>query len=332
MPLIGIIRGVGEGYIATGYIIKLIKALNRRFRSKIQFEEIPCGDYVEHGAELPPNALDALREYDCILTGDFCSPSNRVDYTKEDIALLLSANTEYTHISGFEVDVCIASYFDGGYKMREGGQTKEGCIETRVCPAFSLSNIVKNVTRLCEKRRRRLAFVKDSDNEYCADMFHRAFESFALPLSNFKIVKYSSRDLCRDILYDASVFDVIFSSSAFSEAVLGAFEFILKDKFAYYKRYNSEKTVYALTALQANSACGDYVPSLYSYIIALSDLLKDEFNMQKEASHLRRALEEAMKVASYETGEAFIEAVINSLQKPITTKYSKAAPISRYIK
>ncbi len=332
MPLIGIVRGVGEGYVATGYIIKLIKALNRRFRSKIQFEEIPCGSYELHGAELPDGIGSLLYKYDCILIGDFHSPSNNVYYTQSDIAHLLSANTEYTYISAFDTDLCIASYFDGGFKMREGSRTVEGCMETRVCSAFTMSNIVKNVTRLCEKRRRRLSFVKDSDNEYCADMFYRTFESFALPLSNFQIVKYTPREICRDLLYDMTYFDVIFSSTAFSETVLGIFEYKLKDKFAFYRRYNGEKPIYAVRATGANSHYQDYVPSLGSYIIAFTDLIKYEFNMTKEAAHLCRALEEASTVSSFEEGDKFVAAVIEALQKPVTTKYSKTAPKSRYIK
>lgn len=337
MPEIGIIRGFGEGYIATKYIIKLIKALNKRFRSHIKYAEIPCGSCIDHGTSLSPEALRELNNYDCIYIGDFYSQSNPVDYEAKDIAYALSANIEYTHVSGIreksDVDVCIAAYFDGGSKMREVSQTGEGCTETRVCSAYVISNIVKNVSRYCEKRRRRLAFVTDDDNGYCAAMFLRAFESFVFPLSNFKLTEYTSREICRDILYDPSVFDVIFSSPAFSQTVPGAFEFIMKDNFTFYKRYNSEKTVYSLHALQANSACGDYLPSLYSYIEAFCDMLNNEFNMQKEAAHLRRATEEAINLgASCDEGEKFLNAVIAALYNPVTTKYSKEPVVSRYIK
>ena len=149
MPKVGIIRGFGEGYNATFYIEKLIKALNKRFRSHIVIEEVPCGDYVEHGPEISEDCLKILRECDSVFVGDFKSNANPVEFTVNDIAVMLMANIEYTHISGFDscsdIDVCIASYFDGGYRLREGEQSAAGCSEIRVCSAFAAKNLC------CEK-------------------------------------------------------------------------------------------------------------------------------------------------------------------------------------
>ena len=337
MPLIGIVRGFGEGYIATEYIVKLIKALNRRFRSSIRYELLECGDYITHGAELSDKAINQMKECDCIFISDFESKHNRVEYTSSDIAYALCANVEYTHISGFdkyaELDLCIASYFDGGFKMRDGSNTIQGCTETRVCSTFAISNVVKEVSRKCEARRRRLAFVKDFDNEYCADFFRQFFKQFVLPLSNFQFIEFSPRELCNNILVAPLDFDTVFASRTFSDTIQGIAEYLTKDKFTCYKCYNSEKTVYALHSVQSNSACGEYVPSIYSYISALCDLLKKEFNMQKEAAHLRRAVDAALaKGADCNTAESFVEEVINSLSLPVTTKYSKRPPAVRYIK
>lgn len=337
MPQIGIVRGFGEGYNATYYIIKLIKALNKRFRSGIYFDEIPCGDYLEHGSTLSHSTLCELKKYDCIFIGDFKSQANPVEYSELDIATAMLATLEYTHVSGFgdasDIDSCIVSYFDGGAKMREVNKSADGCMETKVCSAFSISNAVKNVSRFCENRRRRLALVTDDSNEYCMDMFYNSFKSFVFPLSNFKLVKYTPRELCRDVLKDASIFDVIFSSCAFSEAVLGAFEFVLNDKFTYYKRYVGERNIYSINALQTNSACENYIPSLYSYIIAFCDMLKMEFNLEKEATWLRKAMEEAVSQGyTFEDAERFINSVIENLQQTVTTKFSKVTPIQKYIK
>lgn len=332
MPSLGIIRGFGEGYIATSCIIRLIKALNRRFRSHIAYEEIACGDYIEHGGQIPEGIMEQLKEYDCILSGDFASGANPVNYTEIDIAYALSSNIEYTYVSMADTDICIASYFDGGFKMREGKNTREGSFETRVCSAYTALNIVKDVTRLCGERRRRLALVTDADNEYCADMFSKGFENFVMPMSNFKMVKYSSAEICHDILCDIAAFDVIFASRAFTDAMLGAFRFLMKDKYASFKKYNSEKPFYAVKAAEANSESSDYIPSLYSYIAAFSELLKAEFNLKKEASCLTKALEDAIECTSFESGEEFTDKVIELLQRPVKTKYSKAPQKSRYIK
>ncbi|MBQ6794583.1 MAG: hypothetical protein IJO83_00395 [Clostridia bacterium] len=332
MPSLGIIRGFGEGYIVTGCIIRLIKAINKRFRSHITYEEIPCGNYIEHGREIPEEIAENIKEYDCILSGDFASDTNPISYTEGDIAYALSANIEYTYVSMADTDICIASYFDGGFKMRDGKNTREGSSETRVCSAYTALNIVKDVSRLAEKRRRRLAFVTDADNEYCADMFSNSFESFTMPMSNFKMVKYTSGEICHDILCDIAAFDVIFASKAFTETTLGVFRFLMKDKYASFKKYNSEKPFYTVKAAETNSASGDYTPSLYSYITAFSELLKAEFNMEKEAVSLQRALLDAMEFASFESGEEFTDKVIELLQRPVKTKYSKAPEKSRYIK
>lgn len=337
MPLIGIIRGFGEGYAATGYIIKLIKAINRRFRSKIRFEEVPLGDCVEYGSSLTNEAISLMQGYDCIYIGDIYSPSNPVDYTYKNIAYALSNNIEYTCISGFnnhcEIDVSIASYFDGGTNLRESTTNADGSVETRICSSYSITNIVKNVSRACENSRRRLAFVKDGDNEYCADAFYKSFERFVLPLSNFRLLKFTLRDICREMLFDPGQFDFIFASPSFSEMAIGIYEFVMKDGFAFYNKYKNEKAVYALRSLQTNSACGDYTPSLCSYIIAFCDMLKNEFHMEKEAGHVRKAIDYAIASGvCCETGEAFISAVIEELNRPVTTKYSKSAPKSRYIR
>lgn len=337
MPLIGIVQGFGEGCIATGYIIKLIKALNRRFRSSIRYEILDCGDYITHGAALSDKVMNRIKECDCILISDFESLHNPVEYTSSDIAYALSANIEYTYISGFDkyadFDLCVASYFDGGFKMRDGSNTTQGCTETKVCSTFAISNVVKEVSRKCETRRRRLAFVKDFDNEYCAGFFRHFFKQFVLPLSNFQFVEFSPRELCNNLLIAPSDFDMIFASRTFSDTIQGIAEYLMKDKFACYKCYNSEKTVYALHSVQSNSACGEYVPSLYSYIASLCDLLKNEFNMQKEAVHLRKAVDVALGVnTDCNTAESFTRAVISALSLPVTTKYSKKPATVRYIK
>ena len=336
MPSVGIVRGFGEGYIATGYVIKLIKALNRRFRSKITFEELVCGDYIKHGSSLSFDVIKQMGNYDTIYMGDMYSVSNPLEYTFSDIAYSLGDNIQYTCVSGFDkwsgTDIAIASYFDGGARMRETSDNRDGCVETRVCSSFAMKNIAKHVIRHCETRRRRLAFVKDGDIEYCANGFYRAFENFALPLSNFKLIRFTPRDICREMMYAPRDFDVIFASDSFSEAVLGMFEFMMKESFAFYYHFGSDVPVYALRATGANSASGDYTPSLCSYIIALSDMLKNEFDMAKEAAQLRLAIDYAVENgATSDKGEEFVSMVIEGLRKDVTTKYSKRPP-SRYIR
>lgn len=335
MPTIGIVRGFGEGYIATGYIIKLIKALNQRFRSKIIIKEIPAGDYIKYGYTLSEEAFSAMKECDCIYIGDMYSRANPLDYTYQDIAASLSNNIEYTHICGINnnasIKIELASYFDGGFHLREGEHTINGCTETRVCSTYCIMNIVKNITHRCEKGRRRLCFVKDGDNEYCANEFMRNFESFTSPLSNFQFLTYTIRDIVREMLFAPGQFGTVFASCTFAETALGIYASLLGDDFTFYNKYESEKSTYALRSSKVNSYDENYVSTLCSYIAALGDMLSDDLGLNKESSQLFLAMENAMnRGVSYKESSAFINTIIEELQAPVK-KYSKKQPESRYI-
>lgn len=337
MPMIGIVPGFGEGEAATECITKLIKALNRRFRSSIRFELLDCGDYILYGSTLTDAVLNKMKQCDCIFVSDFESKHNRVEFTKSDIAYALSANVEYLYVEGFnefaEINLCVASFFDGGFRMRDGITTTEGCEETRVCSAFTMSNIAKEVSRKCEARRRRLAFVKDSENEYCADCFRRFFQQFTLPLSNFQFVEFTPREFSKSFLDYQTAFDTIFASKTFADTIEGVAEFLMKESYAGYRHYNSEIPVYTVSSVQSNSACGEYIPSICSYIAALSGLLKNEFNMEKEAVQLRKAVDITLsKAIDFQNSANFVNAIIDALNAPVTTKYSRKPINSRYIK
>lgn len=338
MPCIGIIRGFGEGFNATGFVIKLIKALKKRFKTKITYEEIPIGDYMKFGHSLKSNVLSDMRRYDAVFCGDFISRANPVDYTVDDIALALDNNIEYTYISGLgdngATDCVIAAYFDGGTLLRENERNIDGCTETRICSHYSAQSIVKSVSRVCENRRRRLAFAEDSDNEYCAGMFYKKFEDFTLPMTNFHLLKFSLSDIAYEIIYDGTQFDVIFASRAFSEYAYGTYRALLKDNFTSYTKFANQRCLYYVKSLFSNSAAFQSAPSICSYIIALCDMLKNEFSLLKEADHLRNALEKVVETgaSTLETAE-FIDKIITELEKPVSTKHSKAVDrTKKYIK
>lgn len=335
MPYIGIIRGVGEGYYATGYIIKIIKALNRRFRSKIKFEEVNLGDYTRHGCELDRNEITKIRSCDAVFSGDM-QGINPIDYSIADIAMMLDNCIEYTCISGLSdygnVNVNVASYFDGGTRLRYNVTNVDGCSETRICSTHTAMGIVRHVSRECENRRRRLAFVSDADNEYCANLFYKKFEDFTLPLPNFHMIKFSTADIAYEVLFDPAQFDMIFASKSFSDYAWGMYRSRLDEHFVAYTRYAKSKSVYYVKGLYSNLASADEIPSMCSYIIALSDMLKIEFNMNKEAEHLRLALDAVIKTGkSVLETESFIQAVIDELKRPVERKHSKSIKGKRYI-
>ncbi len=336
MPLIGIIRGFGEGYYATGYIIKIIKALNKRFRSKIKLEEIALGNYMYHGAQINDEEIIKMRACDAVFAGDIYG-DNPIDYSINDISMALDNSIEYTCISGLldygNVDVNIASYFDGGTKLRYNTRDADGSSETRICSTHTAMNIVKHVSRTCENRRRRLSIVFDADNEYCQTLFYRKFEDFTLPLPNFHMIKYSTEEITYEMLSNPKEFDTIFASKSFMEYARGIYHFVLKDSFTAYTKYAKGKSVYYVKSLYSNSAAMDEALSICSYIVALSDMLKNEFSMNKEAEHLRFALDAVLKAGkSVSETKSFVASLIEELDKPVERRHSKATKRNKYIK
>lgn len=336
MPLVGIVRGFGEGEVATGYIIKLTKALRKRFGTKIQLEEIAVGNCGEYGCDLKSDEIGRMRKCDCIFAGDMSHNANPIDFTIEDIAMSLDNNIEYTCIQGIDkmahVNMHIASYFDGGFSLREGIREVHGCTETRVCSTFSAKNIVKSVSDKCGERRRRLSFVKDGDNEYCAKLFYDKFCDYTMPLSNYHLLKFNIRDITYEIINNPGQFDTIFASKTFGEYVKGLCLCEMKEEFTAYRKFAEQINVYSVDAVEDNSPTKDYTPSLSSYIVAFADMLRDEFSMDKEATALNFAIRGVYerKISPY-NGEEFISAIIEELQKPLKGVYSKK-PANRIYK
>lgn len=335
MSEIGIIRGYGEGWVATGYIIKLIKMLNRRFRSNIRYVELPIGDCVEYGCNLTKENVEAMRQCDCIFVGDFQSKANVLNYSVNDIAISLSNDTKYTVISGCKeyssVNIHLVNYFDGGFLLREGEKTPDGAHEVRVCSMYSAKNIARAVCRVCETRRRRLVFVSDGDNEYCSEMFAKKFDAFAAPLSNFHFMTSKTEDIIRELMHNPAQFDTIFASDTFCEITRGIFKAKMGKNVTVYNKFLRNKPVFALRAHESNSQCGSYVPSLYSYITAFADMLSEVFGMEKEATVLKRAMDETILYNDNFDAENIMEQIHNLINKPLKTKFSKKDTKTRYI-
>ncbi|MBQ8003306.1 MAG: hypothetical protein IJ297_07690, partial [Clostridia bacterium] len=200
---------------------------------------------------------------------------------------------------------------------------KNGVCETRVCSTYSAVNIVKAVIKTCMERRRRLTFVKDSENEYCSDLFVRMFEEFALPLSNFRLLRFSIDDITREMYDNPSQFDTVFASKSFADFTGGLLRAKLGKKVSIYSKFLRSVPVYAVKAIEGNSYTENYLPSLASYVTAFGDMLRDIFGMEKEAAVLRNAVNEALNLEDYTNPEAFFKCIEENLNNPVTTKYPK---------
>ena len=336
MAHIGIIRGFGEGYVATGYIIKLIKAIKRRYRTKLTYEEIKLGNAIEYGDKLKSSDISLMRECSFIFSGDFTSPFNPLEYSVDDISIALGNNAEYGYVVGLgeksDVDIQIASYFDGGAKLREHAETQDGCVETRVCSTYTAMNVVKSVTRSSEKRRRSIAYVKLGENAFCDKMFRYHFENTVFPLSNFRFTVYSTENLISEMIEAPMHIDTIFASRTLIDMAFGLYRVKFGKNVTFFRKYTGGKTIYACCAREGNSHCGKSVPSIADYIMAFSVALNNELNLEKESYYLKLAVSDAInKNVSTVDGDKFINAVIEYLEKPVETKFRKKTSGKNYI-
>lgn len=337
MPRIGIIKGFGESEKAAELLCRLIKALNRRFRSKIEIQELPIGNYELYGTDLTGDSIAQMFSCDAVISGDIEAKSNFIDYNISDIAAALRSDTEFLHIKGIRnhssVDVRIASYFDGGIACRDTDATADGRRETRLCTTFTVMNIVRFICRESEERRRKLVFVKDSENEFYAELFYKYFEDFIFPIPNFYIVKTTASDIGEEVLLSPSDFDTVIASKSVSDMLFGIYRFIMGDDFTAYYRFEREKSLYCVKSLCHNSDFGASVPSFDCYIAALSDMIEEKFGMEKESFCIKNAASHAYeKGFSVDNAEEYLNEIIRELDKPMTTKFKKHKSARMYIK
>lgn len=336
VPKIGIIRGFGESEKAMGLLCGLIKALNARFRSKIEMCELPIGNYELYGTDLTGDSIAWMRSCDAVISGDIEARSNFIGYDKSDLAAALRNNIEFLYIKGLGVhsstDIRIASYFDGGTAYRDSGSTPDGVTETRICTTYAIMNIVRFICRESEERRRKIVFVKDSENEFYSELFYKYFEDYIFPISNFYIIKMSAENISEEVLYSPNEFDTVFASKTVSDMLFGIYRFIAGADFSAYYRYEKEKSLYYVKSLCNNADFGEALPSFNCCITALSDMLEREFGMRKEAFCLRKAAALAAERGfGTDNAKEYLEEIIKELKKPMTTKFKKQKPKRVYI-
>ncbi len=331
MPRIGIIAGRGESQESLEEILKLIKALRKRFDSDIKTAQIEAGCYELYGFELTSDAKEELRNYNAIFSGDFSGYDGRIGYTITDILLELSTDLDYTYIQGSRsfgtVDVRIASYFDGGCHNRDGKSDWDGRTETRVCSAYTAKNIVSYIVRSTWKERRmKIVFVKDSEYEFIDDMFYAFFKSSVLPIENFQLSIMTTAQVCEAALKNPSQFDTVFASPTTAQALQGIYAHIMGDDFASYHRYGRVKPLYYVKS-PGESGRQNNIPSLMSHIAALAGMLEMEFGMLKEAYWLRNAVSLALdRGFSSKNADEFVDAIIEELAKKMRTKLMTNKP------
>lgn len=337
MPGVGIIHGYGEAERETRLLAELIAAVNRRFRSRLSAIELPIGNCEKYAAELSDEAVSLFRDCGAVFLGDISARANLIDYTVSDIAALLGNRIEFLCVRGngnhAGIDVNIASYFDGGAPCRHSRSGRDGCFETRTAPRKALMDAAAFICRECERRRRKVVFVKDSENEFLADMFYKCFEDFIFPISNFYVIKTEARDICEDALFMPEDFDVIVASKTTTEALYGVYSFIMGEDFNAYYRFAGSKSVYFVPSLRGGAAFGRNVAAFDSCVTALGDMLENEFSMKKEAFCLRTAAAAAAE-NGFASGNAeeYLREIIKELGKPMTTKFKKPSSKPIYLR
>lgn len=335
MPKIGIISGRGESQESIEQIVRLLKAVKRRYHSPISVKEIAAGSYELYGFSLTDEARNDIKSCDAVLSGDFSGYDNRIEYTISDILLDLGEDVEYMCINGTGscgmINMRAVSYFDGGRRGRDGENTPYGRTETRVCSSYTAKNVVRSICREAALRRGKIVFVKDPENEFAADLFEAFFDSCALPMDDVTVTKAALSEVCAGVLERPGCYDTVFASKTASEALRGIYKYIMGDEFTAYQKFGRGIPVYYVESPGESSRDND-IPSLRSHIAALADMFEQEFGMYKEAYGLRTAAQRAFE-NGFSTHEAteFVDELICEMSKRMTTKIKKRPTKSRYI-
>jgi hypothetical protein len=329
VPSIGIIRGFGEPERALSILKELIKAINRRFRVKILTSDIPIGNYELYGTDMSDYAIRSMNFCDAVIAGDISARSNLINYSMLDIAAALGNDIEFLHVKGMgehsSVNVNIASYFDGGPECRDSEKTVHGRIETRICSRREIMNFVRFVCGEIEERRRKVVFVRDSENEFYADLFYNNLENYLFPISDFDLMETTAFDITEDVLTLPHDFDTLITSKTTLDLLYGMYKFLLGRDFSAYFRFERKKGLYCIKSVCSCFDFGESVPTLDSYIMAFADMLDFDLLMKKEAFQLRLAISSAHENGfSSENADEYLNEIIKELEKPMTKKFKKA--------
>lgn len=316
---LGIIKGVEESEEALSFAESILRALNRRFRSKIEFSILPMGNCEVFGGELSDEALKELGKCDVLLSGETDSDESAVNYTFDDILVRLSCDYEILFIKNAKEnrEIQIISYYGGGFY---NGAENEDRFEKRL---FSSRKAAEPAARLCREscgRGRRILLIKDSENEFYFEMFVSRVKNAAIPYENFFIETVSARQFFASFESMFYNFDTIFASKTTSDAIYGVSRALLGEDFIRCSVYKGEKTLYKLST--ENEKCGAAL--IKSCAEALAKLLENELLMKKEAFALRLAVSDASfdSAATLEP-EQYMEKIKLLLNRRLTTRFAK---------
>lgn len=246
---IAVIPGDGIGTEVVPEGLKVLKAAARRFGFQIEQATFPwgCEHYLRHGAMMPDNALETLREFDAILLGAIGDP--RVPDHVSLWGLLLrirKAFDLYANVRPIrllegiasplagrrpgEVDILFVRENTEGEYSGVGGRISPGtahevALQVTVFTHRATERILRYAFDLARGRRRMLAHVtKSNAMQYTAVMWDEMAERIARDYPDVRVRKLHVDAAAYQMVLHPDWFDVMVGSNLFADILtdLGA--------------------------------------------------------------------------------------------------------------
>jgi len=234
---IAVIAGDGVGKEVTPAAISVLNAAGGRFGFACTFESFPWGAdyYFEHGAMMPPGALDLLRPFDAILLGAVGHPDIPDHVTLNGLLLPIRRSfDQYANVrpaflyDGVDsplaaarpgmIDMVVVRENTEGEYSQVGGflyhhQPDEVAVQTGVFTRRGIERVVRFAFELAAKPNRRqkvTSITKSNAQGYAMVLWDRVFQAVA---SEFPAIETDS------LLVDAAAMNFVRRPAAFDVVV-----------------------------------------------------------------------------------------------------------------
>jgi tartrate dehydrogenase/decarboxylase / D-malate dehydrogenase len=235
---IAVIAGDGAGPEVVAEARKVVDALGL----DLAWHELPWGTdhYHEHGAMMPPDALDTLREYDAVLLGAVGDPSVADHVTLWGLLLPLRQGLDLwanlrparlldgvpSKLAGrHQIDMLFVRENTEGEYSGVGGRVHQNldlevALETSVFTRTAVRRVVEYAFELAEQRRGLVtSATKSNASRYGYVLWDEVAEEVAAEHPDVKLERALVDALAARMVSDPSSLDVVVASNLFGDVL-----------------------------------------------------------------------------------------------------------------
>jgi 3-isopropylmalate dehydrogenase len=251
MPKIAVIAGDGIGVDVTKEALKVLRAVDKRYRLNLTIEELDYGAerYLKDGVTLPAGELDRFRkEVDAIYLGALGDP--RIPDMRHGREILLAMRFQLDLYINLRPVKCLADFLcplkgktakdvdfvvfrenTEGLYVNMGGNFKKGTLEEvaineDVNTRKGVERIIRAGFAYAKTHGKKSVVMADKSNAvgYAGDLWQRVFALVAKDYPGIEPVHYFVDALCMQMIKRPEQFEVIVTNNMFGDIVtdLGA--------------------------------------------------------------------------------------------------------------